>query len=78
MRRMLYPAALALIVLTPDLGCAKGGYVRLPEPKTVAASVLPAPALPRLSPGDMLGGCGKGRFRDAATHRCRGPADTGN
>jgi hypothetical protein len=65
MRRMLYPAALALIVLTPDLGYAKGGYVRLPEPKIVAASVLPAPALPRLSPWRHVG-----RLWQRANPRC--------
>jgi hypothetical protein len=74
MRRMLYPAAALLIVITPSLACAKGG-MRLPPPHPVTASVLPTISVPPLSPGDILGGCGRGRYRDAATHRCRGPGD---
>ena len=30
---------------------------------------------PFLSPSDLLAGCGRGRYRDPATHKCRGPAD---
>lgn len=70
MRRMLYPAAVALIVLAPALACAKAS-----PPKVIAASIVPAPSLPQLSPHEILGGCGKGRVRDAETHRCRGPGD---
>jgi hypothetical protein len=29
------------------------------------------------SPAGSLAGCGHGRYRDSATHRCRGPADIG-
>jgi len=28
-----------------------------------------------VSPSDFLGGCGRGRYRDPATQKCRGPAD---
>jgi hypothetical protein len=30
-----------------------------------------------LGKSDFLSGCGRGRYRDPATHRCRGPADIG-
>jgi hypothetical protein len=68
--RMLHPAAVLLAVLSPNLASAKASPTR-----TVAASVLPSPSLPQLSPHDILGGCGRGRIRDAATHRCRGPGE---
>ena len=68
--RMLYPAALVLAVLSPSLAYAKASPT-----KTVTAAMLPSPSLPQLSPHDILGGCGKGRLRDAATHLCRGPGD---
>ncbi len=29
----------------------------------------------RAAPVSFLGGCGHGRYRDANTHQCRGPAD---
>jgi hypothetical protein len=75
MRRMFYLAPIVLIVLMPDLGYAKSGYARAPIPKPVTATMVPTPSIPPLSPQDLLGGCGKGRFRDAVTHRCRGPGE---
>jgi hypothetical protein len=30
---------------------------------------------PNLSPGYLVGGCGKGRVSEPQTHTCRGPAD---
>jgi hypothetical protein len=68
--RMLYPAALLLVVLSPDLAYAKASPIR-----TVTAAILPSPSLPQLSPHEILGGCGRGRVRDAATHLCRGPGE---
>jgi hypothetical protein len=38
----------------------------------------PAPSTarpPSIASGDILGGCGRGRYRESATQRCRGPAD---
>jgi hypothetical protein len=70
----LFVAALALAV--PPRAIAKGGYVRVPEPKVVRAGP-PIPDL-RLSPGQIFGGCGAKRTRDPVTHKCRGPADIGN
>jgi hypothetical protein len=67
-------AVLALAASTPAL--AKGGYVRLPEPKIIRAGP-PLPDL-ELSPSQIFGGCGARRYRDPQTHKCRGPADFGN
>jgi hypothetical protein len=30
---------------------------------------------PPVASSDVLAGCGRGRYRDSATQRCRGPAD---
>jgi hypothetical protein len=76
MRRFTALIAAALALAAPAPGLAKGGYVRLPEPKIVRAG----PPIPEseLSPGQILGGCGAKRYRDPQTHKCRGPADFGN
>lgn len=70
MGRMIYPVAVVLVALSPSLAYAKAS-----PPRTVAASMISSPSLPQLSPHEILGGCGKGRFRDAATHLCRGPGE---
>jgi hypothetical protein len=76
MRRSTLLAVAALVLMTPGESLAKGGYVRLPEPKVVRAGV-PIPDF-EVSPSQILGGCGAKRVRDAVTHKCRGPADIGN
>jgi hypothetical protein len=75
MRRFTALAAAVLVLALPAAASAKGGYVRLPEPKVVRAGV-PVPEFD-VSPGQILGGCGAKRYRDSVTHRCRGPADIG-
>ena len=67
--------AMVLILAAPGYGLAKSGYVRPPEPKTITAGVMPHVSLPRFTPHELVGGCGRGRFMDAATHHCRGPGD---
>ena len=44
-----------------------------------ATLTLCAPASPRLQfrLSELLAGCGRGRYRDPTTQRCRGPADVG-
>jgi hypothetical protein len=37
--------------------------------------VLPTVTWPKISAGDLVGGCGKGRVSDAQTHVCHGSAD---
>jgi hypothetical protein len=36
---------------------------------------IPLPSMPNVTAGDLVGGCGRGRYRDQQTHICRGPAD---
>jgi hypothetical protein len=78
-RRFLVPlvvCGLTIAVAGPAL--AKGGPLHLfasQLPPTARAGV-PTPSLP--PPSEFLSGCGHGRYRDAASRRCRGPADIGN
>ena len=76
MRCLMALIVVALIGLPPQWAAAKGGAMRLPEPKPIAAG-LPLPGM-ELSPKQILGGCGPKRYRDAASHKCRGPADFDN
>ena len=39
------------------------------------APALPTVSVPVISASDLVGGCGRGRARDAVSHACRGPAD---
>jgi len=72
-RRFVTPSILAAMILaTPGGALANGGYVRRPEPVPISRAGAPTP---QVSPSDFLSGCGRGRYRDAATHKCRGPAD---
>jgi hypothetical protein len=46
------------------------------KPAVVTAGMsTAASSVPTISPSDVVGGCGRGRVRDAQTHVCRGPAD---
>ena len=79
MRRFLLPLAacgLTILVVNPIL--AKGGPLHLfpSQLPPVSRAGVPTLHLPPLN--EFLSGCGHGRFRDAATQRCRGPADVGN
>ena len=65
----------ATILAAPGGALAKGGYVRRPEPVPISRAGVPTP---QLSPSDFLSGCGRGRYRDPGTQKCRGPADVGN
>lgn len=56
---------------------ARGGPLHLFESQReqpVSRAGVPTPSL---SPSELLGGCGRGRYRDPGTHICRGPADVG-
>jgi hypothetical protein len=75
MRRFTAFLLVALMFAAPAKVFAKGGYVRLPEPKLIGTGP-PIPDL-QLSPSPVLGGCGTKRYRDPETHKCRGPADFG-
>ena len=70
MGRFLF--ALALIISSAQWtpAFAKGGVMHLFVTRTPSASQLP-------SPSEFLAGCGRGRYRDRVTQKCRGPADVG-
>ena len=77
MALVLMACGLAIAVAGPALAKG-GGFLHLfpSQSPPVARAGVPTPQLPPAS--DLLSGCGHGRYRDAATHRCRGPADIGN
>jgi hypothetical protein len=72
MRRFLVVLALIALSVVQDAAFAKGGVVHL------FASRAGPPAISHpVSPSEFLGGCGRGRYRDPLTQKCRGPADLG-
>jgi hypothetical protein len=63
-----------LVPLFPGGALGKGG-TNMHEFSVFRAGV------PTIDPASLiqsLGGCGRGRYRDTYTHKCRGPADFGN
>ena len=74
-----------LVMLAVVLSCTTSsnswaaGALRRPEPHAVVAAgfgpSVPGIAVPDLTANDLIGGCGRGRIRDAQTHVCHGPAD---
>jgi hypothetical protein len=66
---------LALVFLVPSDAQGKGGtnmHEKLPN----SNANVPTSQPPLLNEG--FSGCGRGRYRDPRTHKCRGPADFGN
>jgi hypothetical protein len=70
MGRLLFVLVLLASSAALDAAFPKGGVVHLFAAHTPSASQLP-------SPREFLGGCGRGRYRDRVTQKCRGPADFG-
>jgi hypothetical protein len=73
-------ALAGLTIIAPTRAHARGGPLHLRSPfdqpsLPVSRAGVPSPII---SPSDLLAGCGRGRYRDQATHRCRGPADVPN
>jgi hypothetical protein len=65
-----------LVPLFPGGALGKGGTNMHERLSASRASVVPT-----FDPASLiqsLGGCGRGRYRDTHTHKCRGPADFGN
>jgi hypothetical protein len=67
-------AATAILTCFAGTALAKGGNIRRSEP--IPLSQAGTPTSP--SATEVLGGCGRGRYRDPSTRKCRGPADFGN
>jgi hypothetical protein len=72
-------SATAFTVATWSNCQAAGSFQTKPAFTTVVtagvAPSLPTVTAPNVAPGDLVGGCGRGRTRDPQTHTCRGPAD---
>jgi hypothetical protein len=74
--RLFAIATIAVSLLTPTHGLARGSNERgtLPKVSAVIPPVLPySPRLP--SPNGIFGGCGTHRHYDSVMKKCRGPAD---
>jgi hypothetical protein len=70
---------LALLVLLAPLfpgGALGKGGTNMHETLSVSRAGVPAFEPPSLQ--QSFGGCGRGRYRDPHTQKCRGPADIGN
>jgi hypothetical protein len=70
--RFIVPLVLIAISVGPDVAFAKGGPLHLFSSQQAAPNTSQS-----ASPNEFLGGCGRGRYRDPATRKCRGPADFG-
>ena len=77
-RLLLSLAILGLTAIATDPAQAKGGPLHLFSSQLPPASQAGSSPQQQLSPSQLLGGCGRGRYRDPHTNRCRGPADIGN
>ena len=73
---LLSLAVSGFTVFAIDSAIARGGPLHLFKSRlpSVFRAGLPTPSL-QVSPNDLLGGCGRGRYRNAATQRCQGPAE---
>jgi hypothetical protein len=72
--RRPFALLMVLVPLFPGGALGKGG-TNMHEFSVTRAGV---PAFDPSSLIQSLGGCGRGRYRDSHTHKCRGPADFGN
>ena len=70
MGRFLFALALMILSGAVDPTFAKGGVLHLFATRAPSAFQLP-------SPSEFLAGCGRGRYRDRVTQKCRGLADIG-
>lgn len=74
MGRLLAGLFLVAACAAPDVASAKGGPLHLFSSQ--------APQAPSASQGptinQILAGCGRGRYRDPVSQKCRGPADIRN
>jgi hypothetical protein len=68
------PLVLLLVVnIACDAAFAKGGTLHLFSSEARAVIV----SEPVLSPSAVLAGCGRGRYREPTSQKCRGPAEIG-
>jgi hypothetical protein len=67
------PLLLIFVPFVPDDAPGKGG-----GPLTLHQPFTAVPTYQQTLPSEGFGGCGRGRYRDPRTNKCRGPADFGN
>ena len=74
--RLFSVVVIAVSMLSPTDGWARASNERGTRPRVLAV-VPPVPlgSMRRLTPSEILGGCGPRRRYDSAMQRCRGPAD---
>jgi hypothetical protein len=70
--RFIVPLVLLAGCVVAEAALAKGGPLHLFVPRARPPTISQP-----VSPSEFLGGCGRGRYRDPATQKCRGPADVG-
>jgi hypothetical protein len=77
-RRYRCALILTFAALIPGSALAKGGtnMHEMASSHSVVRAGPPTLSLP--PPREFLTGCGRGRYRDPHTQKCRGPADLGN
>jgi hypothetical protein len=71
--RLIVPLVLLSVSAAAEAAFAKGGPLHLFSSQRASPPTISEP----VSPSNFLGGCGRGRYHDPATQRCRGPADVG-
>jgi hypothetical protein len=74
MQRFLVLLCVFASILIPGEALAAGAMMR-PAPVPLSRDGVPLLTPPYISANDMLDGCGRGRFRGAATSISRGPSD---
>jgi hypothetical protein len=71
--------AIMIALMMPTASQAAGSYQKRPifDHLVVAGVPKPKVTLPsfHVDPGQLLGGCGRGRIRDSQSYSCRGPGD---
>src|SRR6478736_914294 len=77
MGRLLVSLTLFGLIAGTSSALARGGPLHLFESQRQPVVRAGAPTLSLPPPGEFLTGCGRGRYRDQATQKCRGPADVG-
>jgi hypothetical protein len=63
------------LAANPAMAAGTNSHEMASQHLPIARAGVPMPSMP--PPSEFLTGCGRGRYRDARTHGCVGPADIG-
>ena len=77
MGRLLVSLTLLGLMAGTSPALAKRGPLHLFKSQRQPVVRAGAPTLSLPPPGEFLAGCGRARYRDQATQKCRGPANVG-